>query len=72
MSDAGHSTMTVDLRSGEAIVMAGVHVEFVHKSGKLARLRVTAPRELTIEKKLHGDREKSVQSRAKHGLIEPA
>jgi hypothetical protein len=72
MSDAGLSTMIVDLRSGDAISMAGVRVEFVHKSGQQARLRVTAPREMPIKKNFQPRQENPTDSRAKHGSIEPA
>jgi hypothetical protein len=72
MSDARLSTMTVDLRSGDAISMAGVRVEFVHKSGQQARLRVTAPRDMPIDKNFLPRHESAADSRAKHGFIEPA
>jgi hypothetical protein len=62
------STMTIDMRSGDTIAMAGVVVEFVHKSGRQARLRVTAPRDLPIKKVSHDDAEPA-QVRGKHGFI---
>lgn len=68
MAESERSTMTVDLRSGDALAMAGVTIEFVQKSGKQARLRVTAPRDLPI-KKIHQDDAGNDQSRGKHGFI---
>lgn len=47
------SSLIVDVKPGERISFPGadrVSVEFVHKSGKSARLRVTAPREVKIER----------------------
>jgi sRNA-binding carbon storage regulator CsrA len=49
------SKLTVDLRLGECLVMHGVvRVELIHKSGQSARLQITAPPEITIEKKSLG------------------
>lgn len=46
------SSLIIDVRPGESLDLSGVaQVELVHKSGQLARLRVTAPREVKIEKK---------------------
>lgn len=47
------STMTVDVRPGEHLLLDGerIAIELVDKSGKLARLRVTAPRSVKIEKR---------------------
>lgn len=72
MTDASMSVMTMDLRSGDALAIAGVRVEFIHKSGRQARLRVTAPRDLPIKKILHSGGDGSPDSRAKHGHIAPA
>ena len=51
------STLTLDVRPGESLRMtqsgACIEVQLVHKSGQLARLKVTAPREVRIEK--HAD-----------------
>ena len=46
------TSMVVDLKPGERIVLQGglVTVELVHKSGQLARLRITAPPEVAIKK----------------------
>lgn len=46
------SHLTVDLHPGEKISLDGgrVEIEMQHKSGRLARLRVTAPKEVRIEK----------------------
>lgn len=44
-------SLSIDLRVGERIDLSGcASVELVRKSGQLARLRVTAPREVRIEK----------------------
>lgn len=46
------SSLIIDVRPGERLDLSGiVQVELVQKSGQLARLRVTAPREVKIEKK---------------------
>lgn len=46
------SSLVIDVRPGERLVVAGgVTVELVQKSGQLARLRVTAPRDVKIERK---------------------
>lgn len=44
-------SLSIDLRPGERIDVSGcASVELVRKSGQLARLRVTASREVRIEK----------------------
>lgn len=48
------SSLTVDVRPGESLKLSSgsdVSIELLHKSGRSARLRVTAPREVKIEKK---------------------
>ena len=43
------STLTIDVRLGERPAVSGMAiVELVHKSGQVARLRVTAPRDVKI------------------------
>jgi len=43
------STLTIDVRTGERLAVSGMAiVELVHKSGQVARLRVTAPRDVKI------------------------
>jgi sRNA-binding carbon storage regulator CsrA len=43
------STLTVDVKLGERLAVSGMAiVELVHKSGQVARLRVTAPRDVKI------------------------
>jgi len=45
------SSLIVDVKPGERISFPGadrVSVELLHKSGKAARLRVTAPRDVEI------------------------
>lgn len=44
------SSVSIDVRPGECLVLSGVRVELVHKSGRVARLRVTAPRDVRIQK----------------------
>lgn len=54
---AGKTTsMVVDLKPGECIALQDglVTVELVHKSGQLARLRITAPPEVAIRKQQEG------------------
>jgi sRNA-binding carbon storage regulator CsrA len=49
------SSLTVDVRMGERLCLssaAEVSIELIRKSGQLARLRFTAPREVKIEKKV--------------------
>ncbi len=49
----GVKTLTVDVRPGERLEIAAgrpISVEMVHKSGKLARLRIRAPVDVRIEK----------------------
>jgi hypothetical protein len=45
------TTLDIDVRPGERIDVSGcASVELIRKSGQLARLRVTAPRDVRIEK----------------------
>lgn len=56
------SSLTVDVRPGEGLTLSsGVAIELIQKSGQLARLRVTAPRDVKIEK--------GTVLRAKHGNV---
>lgn len=59
----GLCNMVIDLRPGEHVLLDGrrIVVELLKKSGKLARLRVTAPSDVKIE------REDIVQPRAMRG-----
>jgi hypothetical protein len=70
--NAGLSTMVVDMRAGDTLSLAGAIVEVVHKSGRQARLRVTAPRDLPIQKNTHPHENEGADFRYKHGLIKPA
>ena len=48
---AERSVLIADVRPGESIVIAdGVAIELVHKSGQVARLRISAPRDVPIER----------------------
>jgi len=50
------SSVIIDVRLGECLALSDdVTVELVQKSGQLARLRVTAPREVKIEKRPIGN-----------------
>lgn len=43
------STLTIDVKPGERLAVSGMAiVELMHKSGQVARLRVTAPRDVKI------------------------
>lgn len=45
------SQLSVDVRPGDLLFLGdGVVVELLDKSGKLARLRVTAPRDMKIQR----------------------
>ena len=46
------SCLTLDLKAGESVQLDGgqVVVELLQKSGRTARLRVVAPRQMLIEK----------------------
>jgi len=53
MTDGRTATLTVDLQPGERVAFDGpAQVEFVAKSGRVARLRVTAARHVQIKKVL--------------------
>ena len=47
MADVG--SMHFDVRPGEQLLVGGVRVELVHKSGRLARLKVTAPHDVPVK-----------------------
>jgi hypothetical protein len=62
MSDT--SSLTIDVRPGEKLNIssgAEISVELLQKSGQLARLRITASRDVKIEKGNDG--------RTKHGNV---
>ena len=43
------STLTIDVKLGERLAVSGMAiVELVYKSGQVARLRITAPRDVKI------------------------
>jgi sRNA-binding carbon storage regulator CsrA len=52
----GVCNMVIDLRPGEHVLLDGrrIVVELLKKSGKLARLRVTAPSSVKIEREAVG------------------
>ena len=46
-----NSRLVIDLRPGESISMSGEGViEMIHKSGQVARIRISAPRDVKVEK----------------------
>lgn len=53
MMPSDDSKLIIDVRPGESLIIGGqrIVVELLEKSGKLARLRVTAPRGVKIERK---------------------
>ncbi len=54
--------MKLDLRPGDRVSLAGdVEVELEHKSGRMARLKITAPRDVKIAK-VESDRDNLVPS----------
>lgn len=50
------SQLTLEMHPGEQVMLDGgrISVELIAKSGKVARLRVTAPREMSIEREGSG------------------
>lgn len=60
------SQLTIDVRPGEHLLLDGrrIVVELLAKSGKVAKLRVTAPRDVKIE------REEANAARAMRDSIE--
>lgn len=47
--------MDIDVKPGDRILIGGhlVTIEFVKKSGQLARLRIGAPPQVPVKKELH-------------------
>jgi sRNA-binding carbon storage regulator CsrA len=56
------SQLTVDVRPGEHLLLdqGRIVVELVEKSGRLARLRVTAPRDVEIKRE-EGDQPRAMR-----------
>lgn len=49
MSEGKHTSVILDIRHGESVRISDlVRVQLLHKSGNLSRLRVTAPRDMSI------------------------
>jgi len=51
---AASSSLIVDVRLGETLLVSSgcdIAIELVKKSGQLARLRLTAPRDVKIERR---------------------
>lgn len=60
------TTLTLDVRPGEFILLGGiVRVELVQKSGRAARLKVTAPHEVDVKLKPL----EHAEFRGKHGNV---
>lgn len=59
---AAISQLTIDVRPGQHLLLDGrrIVVELLDKSGKLARLRVTAPRDVKIERE-EGDQPRAMR-----------
>lgn len=56
MANTRLSSLIIDVRPGERLALSDVvTVELAQKSGQLARLRVTAPRDVKIEKQPRRD-----------------
>lgn len=55
MSDV--SQLTIDVRPGQHLLLDGrrIIVELIEKSGRVAKLRVTAPRDVKIEREEAGE-----------------
>lgn len=50
---ADRSSLTIEVRAGDRLSISSAHeilIELIEKSGKQARLRITAPRDVKIEK----------------------
>jgi sRNA-binding carbon storage regulator CsrA len=66
MADSAMTSLVVDMRPGERLTLSKlVTVELVQKSGRSARLRVVAPREVEIKKESLD----ACDSRGKHAPI---
>jgi len=50
-----NSFMDIDVKPGDRILIGGhlVTIEFIKKSGQLARLRIGAPPQVPVKKELH-------------------
>jgi len=59
----------VDVRVGETLKVSGpASIELLHKSGQLARLRITAALDVVVSK----TPTPAMQGRDKHALVEPS
>jgi hypothetical protein len=64
--DAARSQMIVDLQPGDAVQVGDVTMELVHKSGRAARLRLIAPRQVPIERRPATDAPQPVPGMAQY------
>ena len=64
--DAARSQMIVDLQPGDGVQVGDVTVEMVHKSGRAARMRIIAPRNLPILRKPANEQAQSVPGMAQY------
>lgn len=62
-------TLHVDLRVGETMTIGGAQVSLEDKSGKRARLKITAPPSLRIEPPTRGG---AAEIMARRGIIDKA
>ena len=61
MAEERFTTLSLDMRPGDSLAMGDVVVEFVHKAGQRARIRVSAPRSTAIKKMSSTSNEKSLR-----------
>lgn len=50
MTEARRTSVILEIRQGESVRISDVDVQLLRKSGHLARLRITAPRDFRIKK----------------------
>lgn len=63
--DARPTSVTVEVRQGETLHLGGlVTIDVLEKSGRTARLRVTAPKDVTVEKSPSGSYQACSNSRS--------
>jgi len=61
---ADRTVVVLDLRPGESFDVGPAVVEFEHKSGRVARLRISAPREVTVRRNKPSDEGKNSSAAA--------
>ena len=65
------ASITVDLRPGDRLRLGAAVVEFQHKSGRAARVRVTAPQDLPVKRETPPEESEfdSVESGSNHASM---